>query len=461
MRVGVAETFVHELRGRIPGERVVCGPDALALACRPPDAAAGTGPAALVRCRHAADVLLAVRAAREAGLPLSVLGRGHDRAGRSPVAGGVVLDVQDLRSVAVDPATATAHVGGGVSSLDVAVAGAPHGLVPVTGWRGDAGLVGLSLGGGCGPLTGRAGLAADNLLGAVVVLADGTRVDTDDDPDLLWALRGGGGDVGVVVQARLALHRARVLVGGTIVYPWSRAPTVLAGLADLLGSAPDELTVRSGVRRDPDGRPVVVVQPVWSGDPAAWTGRPGPVPHLATLGTPLSTDVAPLTLVSLLGDEDRARQVGGATRHELVRTRTLERLDPAATQALLDAGRTMTSPRSRVWLHHFHGAADRVDPASAALPLRRPHLVAEVVAGWDEAGRGALHRAWADRVAARLSWTALGGDATPLGPGEADRVTDVHGTDAVRLLELKTRYDPDGIFRSPPPPQSDSATTPA
>ncbi len=108
------------------------------------------------------------------------------------------------------------------------------------------------------------------------MLADGTCVDTDGDPDLLWALRGGGGNFGVVVQARLALHPLRVLVGGTNVYPWTQAPTVLAGLADLLASAPDELTVRSGMRRDRTGRPVVVVQPVWSGDPATWMDGPAP-----------------------------------------------------------------------------------------------------------------------------------------------------------------------------------------
>lgn len=453
MRVGVAETVVRELRGRVPEERVVHAPEALDVACRVLNAAVGTRPAVLVRCRNTADVQLAVRAARDAGLPLSVLGRGHDWAGRSLVADGLVLDVRDLRSVVVDPGTRTARVGGGVSSLDVAAASAGHGLAPVTGWRGDAGLVGLSLGGGYGPLTGRAGLAADNLLGALVVLADGTCVDTDGDPDLLWALRGGGGNFGVVVQARLALHPLRVLVGGTNVYPWTQAPTVLAGLADLLASAPDELTVRSGMRRDRTGRPVVVVQPVWSGDPATWMDRPGPVPELAALGTPSGSDVAPVTLVSLLGDEDRALPTAGARRHELVRTRTLARLDAAAAQALLEAGATVTSPHSRVWLHHFHGAADRVDPASSALPLRHPHLVAEVVAGWEEAGRGALHRAWADRASSRLSWTALGGgNVNLLGPGQDDLVAGAYGANTVRLLELKTRYDPEDVFRATPLP---------
>jgi FAD/FMN-containing dehydrogenase len=455
---GVVEAVVRELQDRIPDGRVVDDPAALDEACRLPTTAPRTRPAVLVRCRDGADVGLAVRTAGAAGLPLSVLGRGHDWAGRSLVAGGVVVDVRDLRQVTVDPAAATAHVGGGVSSLDVAAAAAPHGLVPVTGWRGGAGLVGLSLGGGYGPLAGRAGLAADNLLGAVVVLADGRSVDTDEDPDLLWALRGGGGNFGVVVSARLALHRARVLVGGTLVYPWSQARSVLGGLGDLLRSAPDELTVRSGVRRDRAGRSVVVVQPVWSGDPAAWTHRPGPVPELRALGTPVVDDVAPLSLVSLLGDEDRALEPDGPGRQEVVRTRTLERLDAPTVRALLEAGETLPSPGSRVWLHDFHGAADRVDPASSALPLRRPHLVAEVVASWEDGDHAAGQRMWADRVGARLAWTALGGGSVNLlGPDEHPQIADVYGPNTVRLLELKARYDPEGVFRATPLPVPDAA----
>lgn len=446
----VSTAAVAQLRRRLPADLVVTAPEELAAASRLWNAAVTTRPAILVRCRDTADVQLAVRTAREHDLPLSVLGRGHDWAGRALRPGGLVVDVGRLRHVTVDVAGATARVGGGTSSAELAAAAGRHGLTPVTGWRGSAGIVGLSLGGGYGPLCGRAGLAADALVGARVVLADGTVVDTDTDGDLLWALRGAGGNFGVVVEARVALQRVRLLVFGTLTFGWNRARTVMTRLDDLLRSAPDDLTVRCGIRRGADGEPELLVQPAWSGGVNEWMDSPGPVPELATLGRPRTDDVAPGTLSSLLRDGDRFAPPG---THLAVRTRTVEGLNAGTVTNLLEAGRGLTSPSSRIWLHHFHGVADRLDPGSAPPALRAPHLAVEVVAGWQEAGTGALHRAWADRVGERMSWSALpGGSVDLLGADALGQVVDAYGRNSRRLLELKRRYDPTGVFAATPLP---------
>jgi FAD/FMN-containing dehydrogenase len=182
------------------------------------NAAVDIRPGIVVRCTTTADVQADVRAAREYGVPLSVRVGGHDFWGRSLRSGGLVIDLAGMREVRVDADRRVATVEGGALSSDVVGDAERVGLTAVTGTAGSVGMVGITLGGGYGPLTGRFGLAADNLLGAEVVLADGSLVDTDaeHEPDLFWALRGGGGNFGVVTSARIRLHPVPVVVAGTI-----------------------------------------------------------------------------------------------------------------------------------------------------------------------------------------------------------------------------------------------------
>ncbi|WP_208611816.1 FAD-binding oxidoreductase [Mycobacterium paraffinicum] len=405
-------------------------------------------PALLVRPRSARDVQAAIRVARDRGVRLSVLGGGHDWAGRAVCDGGLVIDMSGMQSVTVDPMTRIATVGGGVIATGLIDAVAPYGLVAATGNCGGVGMAGLTLGGGYGPLNGRFGLAVDNLLGAEVVLADGRIVTASaaQEPELFWALRGGGGNFGAVTSMRVRLHPLDRLIGGMIMFPLSQAATVWRGLQGVLATAPDVMTVQSGLMSGPDGNPAVYLQPAWSGDLRSGLAA---VDLLATLGTPLTTQVAPVAYhdVLRLFDVGCVRGLCWA-----VRTRTVAGYTPEVIDALVEAARALTSPRSLISIHHCHGASTRVAPEETAFANRRPHFVIEIVACW-ETGDGAHHRAWADAVSDALAPHAIsGGYANLLGPGDKAQIEKAHGDNAARLIAAKKRYDPDAVFTAIPLP---------
>jgi FAD/FMN-containing dehydrogenase len=232
----------------------------------------------VVACRTADDVRGALERARAEGLPVSVLGGGHDWAGRAVRPGGLVIDLLPMRAVEVDDGVA--EVGGGATAADLVAAAAPAGYAAATGAIGAVGVAGLTLGGGYGPLLGVAGLALDTMLGAEVVLADGSIVTTDaeHEPELFWALRGGGGNFGVVTSLRLRLQPYPTVLAGSVLFPFSQAAEVLAGFAELVAEAPDALTVSAGITSSPDGAPVVyrdmsVAPPENRGDQTRATDR--------------------------------------------------------------------------------------------------------------------------------------------------------------------------------------------
>jgi FAD/FMN-containing dehydrogenase len=437
----------HELSQRIDPARVLL-PSATDGARWIWNAAVEHRPALIVRAASPRDVQEAVHVARDHGIPLSVLGGGHDWAGRALRDGGLVIDLSGMRTVAVDASARVATVGGGATAGEVMAVAAPYGLVAVAGNVGGVGMTGLTLGGGYGPLNGRFGLASDNLLGAEVVLADGRVVTADatHEPELFWALRGGGGNFGVVTSIRLRLHPVARLIGGLIMFPWSQAPAVLRGLREVLATAPDELTVQGGLLPGQDGNPTAYLAPVWSGDLAAGEHA---VDTLTKLGTPLAMQVAPMTYRDLLGLFD-AHIVGGL--HWSIRTRTVAAYTPAVIEALVEAGDSRTSPLTGIPVHHFHGASTRIASDETAFANRSEHLVVEIVAGW-EPGDGALHRAWADKVSAALAPHALpGGYPNLLGPDDHEQIANAHGDNAVRLRAAKAHYDPDGVFTAIPLP---------
>ena len=413
------------------------------------NAAVERRPALVVRARAARGVQEAIRAARDRALPLSVLGGGHDWAGRALCDGGLLIDMSRMRGVTVDASARVATVGGGATAADVVAAAARHGLVAAAGNMGVVGMAGLTLGGGYGPLNGRFGLALDNLLSAEVVLADGRIViaDATREPELFWALRGGGGNFGVVTSMRVRLHPVHTLIGGLIVFPWSQAAAVWRGLRAVLATAPDELTVQSGLLPGADGQPNFFLAPAWSGDLAAGERA---VDVLAKLGKPLATQLARMTYVEMLGLFD-AHVVDGM--HWAVRTRTLPEFTPEIIDALVEAGRTRTSPRTLMPIHHCHGASTRIRSDETAFATRREHFMVEIVAGWPP-GDGTAHRAWADAVSAALAPYALpGGYQNLLGPEDHEQIANAYGDNAIRLLAAKRHYDPDGVFTAIPLPQ--------
>lgn len=411
-------------------------------------------PAVIARCLDSEDVRTALLVAVEHEVPLSVRAGGHDWAGRALRDGGLVLDLSDLRGVRIDARTAVAEAQGGALAADLLDPAAALGLVTPAGAVRDVGMAGLTMAGGYGGLIGRYGLALDNLLSADVILADGRRVRAgpgpEDDPELLWALCGGGGNFGVVTAARYRLYPLEQVLGGMVMYPLQQADQVLRGYRDVLASAPDELTVMAGFLTGPTGEPVVFLAPTWSGNLAAGEAATAP---LTRLGTPLATGVSPMAYPDLLRMFDAG--AAGGNRYALD-THWLGELTEDAIAALIEGAVTGSSPLSLLALHHFHGAAARVAPDATAFALRRDHLLAEVIAAWppgladeDPAITAAPHRAWVERTSAALAPGALpGGYPNILGPQDAARAKLGYAGNAERLLAAKRRYDPTGVFNA-------------
>ncbi|MEV4350721.1 FAD-binding oxidoreductase [Actinoplanes sp. NPDC049596] len=421
--------------------------DEFSAACRVWNADVVRRPALISRCTTAAEVSAAVRLAREKGLPLSVRAGGHDWAGRALRDGGLVVDLTGLREVTIDADAGEATVQGGALSAGLIAAAAPYGLVAATGVVGGVGLAGLTTGGGYGPLIGRFGLAADNLLGADVVLADGRTVvaGPDDDADLWWALRGGGGNFGVVTALRIRLYELPLIVAGILMFPPAEAPSVLAGYADLVATGPDELTVMTGFLPGPDG-PLAFLCPFWCGDDLAAGERA--IAPMRALGHAVVDQIGPMPYAAALRMFDASVVEGN---HYLLRSRWLATVSPPAAAALTDAASRVTSPFSALVVNHFHGAATKADPAETAFAHRAPHHPIEIIAAWPPGDTPDRHRDWADSLAAALDPLSLpGGYPNLLGPEEDARARDSFGANLGRLLDLKRRYDPDNVFSAIP-----------
>ena len=401
-------SLAEELRATVSCSVVLLSDDSYEEARRVWNRAVPHRPALIALCESATDVQAAVRLAQRHNLPLSVRGGGHDWAGRALCDDGLVIDLTRLREVIVDPEARVATVAGGARIKDVAAAADAHGLVAALGNCGAVGIGGFTLGGGYGPLSGQYGLAADNLLGAEIVLADGRRVLTnpDQEPELFWALRGGGGNFGVVTSLRIQLHEKRHLLAGSILYPWSDAKNVLSRYAVFMATAPDELGTLVGMASGPDGQLAVQLRPLWNGEAQQGERVLG---DLQALGTPLLTQLGPMSYSDMIAPGDAMLEQKDSC-HWGTRTRWLSALTPGAIDVMIAAVASKTSPHSIVLMDPLHGAGDhpglgagrgrRLDASAVgAGPLAKPRSVCSAGrlcqpagAGRSRTGGGCLRR---------------------------------------------------------------------
>jgi FAD/FMN-containing dehydrogenase len=406
-----------------------------------------TQPTAIVRCMTVQDVIDTVRWTRTQGLPLSVRGGGHDFAGRALVKNGIVIDLSQMRAVTIDPDALTAQVQGGATAGDLIETAQKYGLATATGTVASVGMSGLTLGGGYGPLMGAYGLAADNLLSAQVVTADGQLItaNTEEHPDLFWGLRGGGGNFGVVVSLEYRLHPLTTVLSGLLLYPLEQARTVLRNFNEFIATAPDELTIPSGFFQMPDGQTVLFLSPTYCGAIAAGEQVLAP---LRTFGEPLVDLVQPVTYGALIHGLDAMVPEG---RHYYIQTQSIDGLQTETIEILLDRGLPLSSPFSMISIHNFHGAASRVGVSETAFALRQDHLMVEMIAAWepqtpDEDRR---HIEWSQNISHALAPYAFkGGYINLLDREEQERVPLAFGSNYERLLALKRTYDPDDVFSS-------------
>jgi FAD/FMN-containing dehydrogenase len=407
----------------------------------------GPLPRAVVHCRTPQDTQSAIRAARHCDLRVSVRGGGHDWAGRA-LCDGLVIGMSGMNAVEVATDGRSALISGGARAADVLEATDALGIAAVTGSCGAVGMAGLTLGGGYGPLIGRYGLALDNLLAAEVVLADGRLVTAapDRETELFWALRGGGGNFGVVTTMRHRLHALPSIRTGMLLFPFSEAKAVLERCSDITASAPEELTVQLGLAIGADGSRVVMVVPTWCGGPEQGEAQLAPFFKLGTLlaGT---AEVMPCGRHLAIFDP---YIVNG--QRVFMETCWLPTLDRGAIDALIAAMATAVSPGCAIFTHEFRGAAARVPANATAFGLRRDHLLIEILAAFADRGHRQeeqRHQQWARATRQAFDATALpGGYPNLLASDDPARAAKSFGPNARRLIAAKRHYDPENLFRS-------------
>lgn len=447
--VGKSEQAVHDLRARIQSRVTARGDEGYENARKVWNGAVDRYPAAIAFCESPEDVQAAVRTARAHDMPVSVRSRGHNAAGRSVRPDALVIDLSPMNRVRIDDQIAT--VAGGATAATVIAAATASNLMAVTGWNGVPGMTGLATVGGYGPLIASHGLALDSLAGADLVLADGQRltVDRDKNPDLLWALQGGGGNFGVVTSLKVRLHPALQVLGGMILFPWDEAETVLGRYAKTIGSAGNNLSVVIAIISLPDGSPALFLAPAWTG---GISGGEMAMEVLQRCGRPMHTQIAPMSYQALVQGFD-ARVAND--RHYAVETRWIPALNPETISALIAGGARRTSPFSTIILQHFRGLPTQIPPESTAFGLRREHVMVEIIACWDPTAgdNGSAHRRWAQDLCRTLAPMSLpGGYPNLLGPQAQDQIAQAYGNNITRLQAVKRRFDPDGFFSATPLP---------
>lgn len=404
-----------------------------------------TQPAAIARCLTVQDVIHTIRWTKAQGLPLSVRGAGHEIFGRSLRQDGVVIDLSQMKAIAIDPVARTAQFQSGVTAGELIGAAEKYGLATTTGTVSSVGMTGLTLGGGYGPLIGAHGLAADNLLSAQVVTADGQLITASSEkhPDLLWGLRGGGGNFGVIVSLEYRLHPLTKVLSGLLLYPLEQARTVFRNFNEFITTAPDELTVRSGFLQIPDGQTVLFLSPTYCG--SLEMGEQAIAP-LRTFGTVLVDQMQSVSYKELIHSSDAFTPKG---RHYYLQTQSLDGFQTETIEALIEQGLPLPSPFSAINIHNFHGAASRVGVSETAFALRQDHLMVELIAAWEPQDDEQRYIQWAQNLSQALAPYAFkGGYINLLDEQEQERVRLAFGSNYERLLDLKQKYDPDDVFRS-------------
>jgi FAD/FMN-containing dehydrogenase len=447
--IGQSEQLAHDLKAQMKGRVIARGDEEYETARKVWNGAVDHHPAAIAFCENTEDVQAAVRTARAHNIPVSVRSGGHDTVGRAVRPDGLVIDLSLMNNVRIDGRIAT--VAGGATAAKVIAAAAASNLVAVTGWHGVPGMTGLTTVGGYGPLIASHGLALDSLIGAELVLADGRRVtvDQDENPDLLWALKGGGGNFGVVTSMKVRLHAARQVLGGMILFPWGEAATVLGRFAKAIASASIDLSVLIGIISLPDGSPALFLAPAWTGEVS--DGEIA-MEVLKRCGKPMHAQIASMNYQDLIQSFD-ARVMND--QHCALETRWIPAINAETISALIAGGGSRTSPFSTIILQHFRGLPTQLPPDSTAFGLRREHLLVEIIASWDPAGdNGSAHKRWAWDLSQALAPMSLpGGYPSLLGPHAQDQIAQAYGDNLTRLRAVKRRFDPDGFFSATPLPE--------
>lgn len=411
-------------------------------------------PGLIVRCSGAADVMQAIRFARDNQLLVAVRGGGHNIAGSALCDGGLMINLSPMKSVRVDVAAERAWVEPGATLADVDKETQAFGLAVPTGINSTTGIAGLTLGGGFGWLTRKYGLTCDSLLSADVVTANGelVRASATENPDLFWALRGGGGNFGIVTAFEFQLHKVGPeVLSGLVVHPFEDARAVLREYREALAAAPDEFTTWVVMRKAPPlpflpaewhGKEVLVLAmcdcgPIEKGEEAA--------ARMRAIGTPIADVVSPHPFTGWQQAFDPLLAPGA---RNYWKSHDFAELSDAGIDLLIGAVRELPGPECEIFIGYVGGAASRVPAGATAFPQRLPHFVMNVHARWRDPAMDKACIEWARRLYEDARPLAIGTAYVNFMPGdEVERVEAAYGANYQRLAEIKQRYDPQNMFR--------------
>jgi hypothetical protein len=402
-------------------------------------------PGLIARCSGVADVIAAVNFARENSILISIRGGGHNVGGRALCDGGLVIDMSGMKGIHVDARKRRARVQAGATLGDVDRETHVHGLAVPTGVISKTGIAGLTLGGGVGWLVRKYGLTCDNVVSFDLVRANGKPIvaSATRNKDLFWALRGGGGNFGVVTSFEFQLHPVGTILGGMLVHPRDRAVEVLRFYRGFVESAPEELTVYSVLMTTPDGVPAIAVAACYCGDQAQGERVLQP---LRSFGTPLMDAIQPMPFPRMQSLLDGAFPNGN---QNYWKSAFLPKLTDEAIGAIVDHADRAASPLTAIAVEYYGGAASRVAATDTAFAHRAAEYDIGVLTQWTDRAESGRHIEWTRSLASALEPFASGAYLLNFLGDDADRSTiqAAFGSSYERLRAVKKKYDPKNFFR--------------
>jgi FAD/FMN-containing dehydrogenase len=452
MTTAATTTAALQLARSLRGEVIVPGHPGYDAARAIDNHSRDSRPAAVVRCADAADVAATVRFAVAEGLPLAIRAGGHSAAGFSSVESGIVADLRAINHVRVDAERRIAAIGGGALAGQVDRATHPFGLATTTATVSAVGVAGFTLSGGISYLTRRHGLAVDNLAGADVVLADGSLVRAGEggDEDLLWALRGGGGNVGVVTELRMRLHPVSLVTGGPMLFPMERAERLVRLFRDWMPQQPDDIYAFLALLTTPPAEPFPEALRLRPACALVWCNTAPEDQSNAALATfrgedPLLDLVAPMPYPALQSAFDAGAAAG---KYGHLTGLLFEDLPDGAAAQFEPFGRSAPTPLCQSHLYPLDGAAARPGNTDTAWPWRDAAFAQMFAAIAPVPGLDGGLRAWAAGFQDALRPYAMPGCYANFQMDEGrEAARACYGTNAGRLAQLKGRYDPGNLFR--------------
>jgi FAD/FMN-containing dehydrogenase len=412
-------------------------------------------PAVIVQCVEADDVPHAISYARENGLEISIRGGGHNIAGSALCDNGVVIDFSNMKTVRVDAQKRRAYVEPGATLGDFDKAVQAHGLATPAGINSTTGIAGLTLGGGFGWLTRKYGMTIDNLVSAEMVTADGRKihVSEDENTDLFWAIRGGGGNFGVITQFEFALYPVGPeILAGLLVFPMDQAKQVLEKYREFVKSAPEELNVWIVLRKAPPlpflpenvhGKEVVVLAIFYAGDIAEGERLIKP---LRSFGDVYGEHIGAQPYAQWQQAFDPLLTPGA---RNYWKSHNFTELSDGALDSMIEFAGKLPSPQCEIFVGLIEGAANRVPSNAMAYGHRDAKFVLNVHGRWDEAAQDETGIAWARAFfKASAPYASAGAYVNFMTEDEGDRVAAAYGANYARLKQIKKKYDPENIFHN-------------